>query len=318
MKRPDGKIVNQDRANTDFIRQLDRSANRIERILSAELTPRLRVGEMARPERLVAAMRHSALAGGKRLRPFLTVETAKMLGMSGAGAWLVSAAIECLHCYSLVHDDLPAMDNDDLRRGKPTVHRAYDEATAILAGDALMTLAFDMLARPQAHPDANIRAELVLGLARAGGLGGMAGGQMLDLAAEGRFGTTALDVAAIRRLQAMKTGALLAFSVDAGAILSGADRAERKRLKTYGTALGAAFQIADDILDREADATTLGKAVGKDLDKGKATLVDLLGIETARQEAADLASQAISALKPFGHRGHILAAAARFVISRSN
>lgn len=299
-----------------FARRLDRVAARIGHFLELELDPRARPDELARPARLVAAMRHAALAGGKRLRPFLTVETAKMLGHGGTGAWRAGAAIECLHCYSLVHDDLPAMDDDDLRRGKPSVHRAYDEATAILAGDALVTLAFELLAQPRTHADPGVRAELVLGLARAGGLGGMAGGQMLDLAAEGRFGPVDIGIAEVRQLQAMKTGALLAFSAEAGAILVQATPSVRKALKRYGTALGAAFQIADDLLDREADASTLGKAVGKDKDKGKATLVDLVGVKAARKEASDLASQAIAALKPFGARAHVLAAAARFAVER--
>lgn len=299
-----------------FARQLDKVAARIGRILEAELDSRLRPGELARPPRLVAAMRHAALAGGKRLRPFLTVETARMLGHGGSGAWRAGAAIECLHCYSLVHDDLPAMDDDDLRRGKPSVHKAFDEATAILAGDALVTLAFELLAQPRTHADPAVRAELVLGLARAGGLGGMAGGQMLDLTAEGRFGQVDMGIAEVRQLQAMKTGALLAFSAEAGAILARATPSARKALKRYGTALGAAFQIADDLLDREADASTLGKAVGKDKDKGKATLVDLIGVGAARALAADLARQAIAALKPFGARAHVLAAAARFSVDR--
>ncbi len=303
-------------AGPGFTRRLVRQAARVERVLAAELDEAPRPGEIARPERLLAAMRHAALQGGKRLRPFLVIETAAMLGLGGTGPVRIGAAIECLHAYSLVHDDLPAMDNDDLRRGKPTVHRAFDEATAILTGDALLTLSFDLLARPSTHPDPAVRAELVLGLARAGGLGGMAGGQMLDLAAEGRYGAAVLQADEVRRLQAMKTGALLAFSVEAGAIAAGATPAARRALQRYGAAIGAVFQISDDLLDREADAATLGKAVGKDRDRGKATLVDVLGGPAARAEATALVTQAIAALRPFGDAARILREAARFALSR--
>jgi farnesyl diphosphate synthase len=208
----------------------------------------------------MAAMRHGVLNGGKRLRPFLTVETARMLGRDGAGSLRAGAAVELLHCYSLVHDDLPSMDDDDLRRGQPTVHKAYDEATAILVGDALQTLAFEVVADPATDPDASVRADLVLGLARASGMGGMVGGQMLDLAAEGRYGEARLSEAEIRTLQAMKTGAILRFSVEAGAIVGRADPAARADLVAYGKALGAAFQVADDILDREASAEAMASA----------------------------------------------------------
>ncbi len=236
-----------------FVARLAGVAGAVERVLETFLADAPRPGEIARPPRLMAAMRHAALAGGKRLRPFLVVETARLLGRDDPGVVQAGAAVELLHCYSLVHDDLPAMDDDDLRRGKPTVHRAFDEATAILAGDALQALAFERLADPAVHPDPAVRSELVLGLARAGGLAGMAGGQMLDLAAEGRYGDAAPGEAEIRRLQAMKTGALLAFAVEAGAILAGADAAARKALRAYGQALGAAFQIADDLLDRRGE-----------------------------------------------------------------
>src|SRR5579863_5525157 len=211
----------------------------LERLLAADPLP----GEVARPTRLLAAMRHGVLAGGKRLRPFLVVETARALGATGEGPLRAGAAIELLHCYSLVHDDLPAMDDDDLRRGRPTVHKAFDEATAILAGDALLTLAFDVMGEITTHPDGAIRAALCVGLSRAAGLGGMAGGQMLDLEAESA--ATPLDQDAILRLQAMKTGALLTFSVEAGAIIASAPPPTRIALSRYGRALGAAFQIAD-------------------------------------------------------------------------
>jgi farnesyl diphosphate synthase len=208
--------------------------------------------------------------------------------------------VELVHCYSLVHDDLPAMDDDDMRRGKPTVHKAYDEATAILVGDALQTLAFEIVADPTWQPDARIRADLVLGLARASGLGGMVGGQLLDLTAEGRFGAATMDVDDTLRMQAMKTGAILAFSVEAGAIVGGADKDQRASLLRYGLALGQAFQIADDILDREASPEAMGKATGKDKDAGKATLVDRLGIDGARAECDRLVGVCEDAVGAWG------------------
>lgn len=264
----------------------------------------------------MAAMRHAALAGGKRLRPFLVIETARVLGYDGAGALRAGAAVELLHCYSLVHDDLPSMDDDDLRRGRPTVHKAFDEATAILAGDGLQSLAFEVLADPATDPDPALRAQLVLGLARASGLGGMVGGQLLDLAAEGRYGQVRLGEEDVRRLQAMKTGAILAFSVEAGAVLGRADPAAREALRSYGLALGAAFQVADDLLDREASADAMGKRTGKDLDKGKATLVDILGLDGARRECGRLLEEALGAVERFGPAGEVLRQAARFTVER--
>jgi farnesyl diphosphate synthase len=261
-------------------------------------------------------MRHAALGGGKRLRPFLAIESARVLGYRSAGAARAGAAIELLHCYSLVHDDLPSMDDDDLRRGRPTVHREFDEATAILAGDALQTLAFEVLADPDTDADPAIRLELVLGLARASGLGGMVGGQMLDLAAEHRYGPVTLGEADIRRLQAMKTGAILAFSVEAGAILGRADPTTRAALLAYGRALGAAFQVADDLLDRESSAEAMGKRTGKDQEKGKATLVDLLGLDGARRRCASLLDEALAALERFGPEADVLREAARFTVER--
>ena len=280
------------------------------------LADEARPGEIARPPRLMAAMRHAVLGGGKRLRPFLTLETARLLGSAGEGALRAGAAVELLHCYSLVHDDLPSMDDDDLRRGRPTDHRAYDEATAILAGDALQTLAFEVLADPATDPDPAIRAMLVLGLAQASGLGGMVGGQMLDLAAEGRYGAVRLDEAGIRRLQAMKTGAILAFAVEAGAILGRADSGQRECLATYGRALGAAFQIADDILDRESSAQAMGKRTGKDRDKGKATLVEHLGLDGARRECGRLVETALDCLDAWGSEADLLREAVRFTVER--
>jgi farnesyl diphosphate synthase len=230
-----------------------------------------------------------------------------------------AAALEMVHCYSLVHDDLPAMDDDAMRRGRPTLHKVQDEAAAILAGDALLTLAFDILADPQTHADPAVRIELVAGLARASGVGGMAGGQMLDLEAEGRYagGVPVLqDEAGVRRLQAMKTGALLAFAAEAGAIVAAAPAEDRAALLAYGKALGAAFQVADDILDCEASAEALGKATGKDAGRGKATLVGALGLEEARAERDRLALAAGLALSGFGPEADVLRQAARFAAER--
>ncbi len=276
-------------------------------------------GERLRPPRLLDAMRHGSLDGGKRLRPFLVIEAAALFGLAPEQAVTAGCALECVHCYSLIHDDLPSMDNDLLRRGRPTVHAAFGEATAILAGDSLLTLAFDLLSGPDAHPDPARRIELVRVLARASGLGGMAGGQILDLAAEGRFagGTRlALTLGQIRDLQAMKTGALLAAAVDMGAVLGGAGPEARAALAAYGRAVGAAFQIADDILDLEGSAEAMGKAVGKDDGAGKATLVAALGRAAAGALLADLVRDAQAALVPFGARGAVLAEAARFVAER--
>lgn len=242
-----------------------------------------------RHPRLVTAMRHAVFAGGKRMRPFLVIESARLFGIEGAAPLQVAAALEAIHCYSLVHDDLPAMDDDDMRRGQPTVHRAYDEATAILAGDGLLTLAFSILAAPSVPITAGRRARLVAALAGAAGLDGMIGGQMLDLAAEGRFEADGRrrkpGVAAIRRLQSLKTGALIEFAVLAGAILAPrASATERKALRIYGRELGLAFQIRDDLLDVEGEAARVGKALAKDEAAGKATFVSLLGIDGARRE----------------------------------
>ena len=300
-----------------FSARLGSVADATEALLAKLISQTPVEGERTRPERLVAAMRHAALGGGKRLRPFLIAETAALFGVPEAHALMAGAALECLHCYSLVHDDLPTMDNDDLRRGKPTVHKAYDDATAILAGDALLTIAFDILSRSETHPDASVRLSLVSALARAAGAGGMAGGQMLDLAAEGRFGPkTALDQSGVITLQAMKTGALIRFACNAGAILGSAAPHEREALDTYGRVLGEAFQIADDLLDAEGDTATTGKRTGKDDAAGKATLVSILGRDGARARLAALVEDANRALELFGPRGDILRATARFVADR--
>jgi farnesyl diphosphate synthase len=301
----------------EFTARLAQTANETEILLARLLGPECMPGEIARPPRLLAAMRHAMLGGGKRLRPFLVVETATLFGAKRDGALLAGAALECMHGYSLVHDDLPAMDNDDLRRGRPTVHKAFDEATAILAGDALLTLAFDILARGAVHADAMVRIDLVAALARASGLGGMAGGQMLDLAAEGRFAPKrVLPETDIATLQAMKTGALLRFACVAGALLGGAGAPARAAMEIYGTAIGQAFQIADDLLDVEGDSVTLGKAAGKDIAAGKATLVAALGPDAARARLTALISEADAALAPFGPKADILRQAARFIAER--
>jgi farnesyl diphosphate synthase len=302
----------------DFAARLAESAEAVEAELESILGEQVAPGEIARPARLLAAMRYGALGGGKRLRPFLTIETARALGASGAPPLRAGCAIECVHCYSLVHDDLPAMDDDDLRRGRPTTHKAYDEATAILVGDSLLTIAFDILADPATHADAVVRAELCLGLARASGIGGMAGGQMLDIEAE--TAAAALGEAAIRKLQAMKTGALLRFSVEAGAIVAGASSARRAALNSYGIALGAAFQVADDILDAESTSEQLGKRAGKDADRNKGTFVSIHGLSGAKSLRDRFVDEALGALDEAGLRdeGEILREAARFVAARAH
>jgi farnesyl diphosphate synthase len=229
---------------------------------------------------------------------------------------MAGAALECIHCYSLVHDDLPAMDNDELRRGQPTAHRKFDEATAILAGDGLLTFAFDVLSREDAHPDAAVRIELVSALSRAAGLGGMAGGQMLDLAAEGRFGPVSHGANEVRLLQAMKTGALLRFACQAGGILGRASAAQREALTRYGAAVGEAFQIADDLLDIEGDPALVGKSTGKDSAAGKATFASVLGIAGAKTRLRELVGEAEAALAPFGAAAAMLVEAAHFVAER--
>ncbi|HWK95237.1 MAG TPA: farnesyl diphosphate synthase [Pseudolabrys sp.] len=306
-------------SQSSFADRLNTVASESEALLAQLLGDAPLPGETARPARLVAAMRHAALGGGKRLRPFLVVESAALFDAPRDAALLAGCALELLHCYSLVHDDLPAMDDDDLRRGRPTVHKAYDEATAILAGDALLTLAFDILAREEVHADASVRIALVRELARAAGLGGMAGGQMLDLAAEGRFAAKrTLSESEIVILQAMKTGALLRFACRAGALLGQANTAQLAAMEQYGAAIGEAFQIADDLLDVEGDAATLGKAAGKDAEAGKATLVAALGVAGARAKLESLIERADRALAPFGPKADILRAAARFIAERRN
>jgi len=263
---------------------------------------------------LFAAMRYAAIGGGKRLRGFLVLEGARQFGVSRQAALRVAAAIEMVHAYSLVHDDLPAMDDDDLRRGKPTVHKAWDEATAILAGDALQAHAFTVLAEEATHPDPAVRVELVRCLSKAAGPRGMCGGQMIDMLAEQSGGQ--LDEMEVGRLQVLKTGKLIEFSAEAGAVLGKAPAAQRHALLAYGRDLGAAFQIADDLLDATASAEETGKATGKDAAAGKATLVSLLGLERARLQAERLVAQAKDHLDGFGERGDLLRMLADFTIER--
>jgi farnesyl diphosphate synthase len=263
--------------------------------------------------RLWDAMRYAAMAGGKRLRPFLAVTCADICGGDRSAALRVAAAVEIMHTYSLVHDDLPAMDDDDLRRGQPTLHREFDEATAILAGDALLTLAFEVLSDPLTHRDGQVRSDLVLGLARAGGPRGMAGGQMLDLEAENK---PEAEQDAVIRLESMKTGALFAWSCEAGAVVSGAGQEERKKLRAFGAEFGMAFQITDDILDETGNVDKVGKAVGKDSGRGKATLVSLWGLDGARDAALEHAQKAVENLDLFGKKADLLRASAAQLIDR--
>ncbi|MBW8268436.1 polyprenyl synthetase family protein [Caldovatus aquaticus] len=290
---------------------LAEAAAEIEQALDALLPP---------PEgaeaRLLEAMRYAAMGGGKRLRGFLVLEGARQFGVARASALRVAAAIEMVHAYSLVHDDLPAMDDDDLRRGKPTCHKAFDEATAILAGDALQAHAFTVLAEEDTHADPAVRAELVRCLSRAAGPRGMCGGQMLDMLAE--ESAAPLDEAAIGRLQLLKTGKLIEFAAEAGAILGKAPGPLRHALAAYGRELGAAFQIADDLLDATATAEETGKRTGKDAGAGKATLVGLLGLERARAQAERLAEQARRHLDALGERADLLRALAAYAIHRRN
>lgn len=297
---------------TPFEAKLTAAAKRTEELLDELLSADPRPQETARPAHLIDAMHYGALNGGKRLRPFLVVESAAMFGGDREAAFRIGAALECLHSYSLVHDDLPAMDDDKLRRGKPTVHVAFDEATAILAGDALLTYAFDIIAAPETALDDRARIELVLALARAAGVGGMAGGQALDLAAEKR----SPDEQGIITLQAMKTGALIRFACEAGAIIAGASPEDRLRMRRYGELVGRAFQLADDLLDLTSDAATLGKAAGKDAARGKGTLVALKGQAWAEAELDRLVKEATDLIAAYGERAATLIETARFVADR--
>jgi farnesyl diphosphate synthase len=261
---------------------------------------------------LYRAMRHAAIGGGKRLRPLLVFATARLFGVDRDCAGRAATAIECIHVYSLIHDDLPAMDNDDMRRGKPTVHKLYDEATAILAGDSLHALAFEILADPATHPDAYVRAELVLELARAAGPSGMSGGQAMDIEAE----KSSFDLSTVTRLQALKTGALISCAVEAGAILGRVSPEGRTPLRGYARDVGLAFQIADDILDVEGDEAATGKKLRKDGEAGKETFLSLLGLPRAREQARMLVAQAIQHLHGFGEEADLLRDIARFTLER--
>ena len=297
---------------SDFQQTLKSTAHTVNQALEKILSGQAGEGEIVRPAKLVAAMRHGLLNGGKRLRPFLVIQSAGLFDVSPAQVMQAACALECLHSYSLIHDDLPAMDDDDLRRGQPTVHKAFDEAMAILAGDALLTLSFDLMSSTNCHPDPMVRSELVNQLARASGLGGMIGGQVLDLAAEEQD----LLEDEIRVLQRMKTGALIRFACVAGGILGMAGEAERLSLARFGETVGLAFQLADDLLDVTSDARTMGKAVGKDADRGKGTLVGLLGVEVVRQLLADSVEEAHASLSGFGEEADILRQTAQFIVER--
>jgi farnesyl diphosphate synthase len=263
-------------------------------------------------DRLYSAMRHAAIGGGKRLRPLLTIAASRLFHIDEEQALRVAAAIEAIHVYSLIHDDLPSMDDDDLRRGKPTVHKAFDEATAILAGDSLHALAFEILAHEATHRDPLVRSELVLELSRASGPNGMAGGQMMDLAAEGQ----SLDLAAITRLQQLKTGALIEYAVEAPCIVTRLTKEARTPYRGYARNIGLAFQITDDLIDYSGNEATAGKRTGKDAQKGKATFVSLFGPERAAQQARMLVEQGIDHLSDHGEEADMLRAIARFAIER--
>jgi len=281
---------------------LSTAAAAVEETLTVLLTPPDPVAP-----RLWQAMRYAALSGGKRLRPFFVLQSASLCGVSGEPALRTAAAVEMLHAYSLAHDDLPAMDDDDLRRGQPTVHRQFDEATAILAGDALQTLAFEVLSSPETHVSAEVRSELVAALAQAGGAAGMAGGQMLDLGVAG----TNWDASAVEQLQSMKTAALFACACEMGAVLGEAPPDQRAALRAFGLNFGLAFQITDDLMDATGDAAEAGKAVGKDAAQGKATLVELEGIEGARAAAARFCHNAVDSLDLYGEKADLLRQVAR-------
>lgn len=300
----------------DFTKRLDATAADTEALLARLLSDAPLAGEILRPTRLMESMRYSSLNGGKRLRPFLVVESAAVFGVSRHAALMAGAALECIHCYSLIHDDLPSMDNSDLRRGRPTAHKKYDDATAILAGDGLLTIAFDIITRDEVHQDPMVRLLLTRALARVAGVGGMVGGQIMDLAGEGRFGDR--EPPDVAKLQQMKTGALLKYGCIAGALLGQAPKDQYDALDTYGHALGEAFQIADDLLDVEGDAAALGKPAGQDAAAGKTTFVTLLGIDGAKARVRDLLQQADAALAPFGAKGDVLRATSRFVAERQS
>jgi len=292
---------------SNFSNHLKTVADKLEIVLD-EILPAV-AGPQAQ---VIEAMRYAVLGGGKRLRPFLMVQTAGLFGTESPGVWQAASALECLHVYSLVHDDLPCMDDDDIRRGRPTVHKAYDSAIATLAGDALLTFAFEIIADEKTDREAGIRLELVSELAKAGGVHGMIGGQVMDMT----LSEHARNVDIIVQLQALKTGALIEYAVMAGAILGRANVDEKQALRAYARNVGLAFQIKDDILDVEGDADIVGKAVGKDADLGKATFVSILGLEGARNKALELGETAKRNLHGFGDTADILCDTVDFVLNR--
>lgn len=298
----------------DFSADMTDCARAVETALDTRLDAARLSGPGPAAERLIAAMRHGSLEGGKRLRPLLVRQASAIFNVPASNALMAGLAVEMVHCYSLIHDDLPAMDDDDLRRGRPTVHKAYDDATAILAGDALLTHAFGLLADPSCHPDPAVRIALVSELVAGAGSGGMVGGQMRDIAGE----KAGLSGDEISTMQAMKTGALIRASVRMGAILGGADPRARSVLTAYAEAAGRAFQLADDILDVTATAEAMGKATGKDADKGKQTLVAQLGVEGARARLNQTVNDALGCLRTFGPKADGLRATARYFASREN
>ncbi|MDP1732722.1 MAG: polyprenyl synthetase family protein [Devosia sp.] len=299
---------------TSFADEMAVCAADIERALDRLLTAERLAGPGVPPDRLVAAMRHGSLNGGKRLRPLLVRQAASIFGVLPRESLAAGVAVELVHCYSLIHDDLPAMDDDDVRRGQPTVHRAYDDATAILAGDALPTLAFGILAGEDCHPDPAVRVRLVAELAAGAGAGGMVGGQVRDIEGE----TTALPDRQIAEMQAMKTGALIRAAVRMGAILGGAGDEALVHLTHYAEAAGRAFQLADDLLDVTASAEAMGKATGKDAANGKQTLVGRLGVEAARRHLAETVHDALTALTAFGPEADGLRATAMYFAARES
>jgi len=300
---------------SSFLVQLGNSATVVEAYLTAALAKQESTGT---PPRLAEALRHAVLGGGKRFRPFLVFHSAALFGGGEEAALPAAAAIECIHCYSLVHDDLPSMDNDELRRGRPTVWKAYDEWTAILVGDALQAFAFELIGAPESNGDARVRADLVHVLAVASGSVGMVGGQQLDLEAGKLEAQPKPTIDSIVRLQAMKTGALITAACEMGAIVGGAKPEERAALKTYGSHLGTAFQISDDLLDAEGSSADTGKATGKDAAAGKATLIGMLGIKEARSRLDHSIATAIAALNVFGKKAEPLAEAARLMGRRDS
>lgn len=298
-----------DGADPDFGRRLTEIADRVTVALDQLIPP------AQGPEAdLMRAMRHSALANGKRMRPFYVIETGAIFDAPEKTLLRAAAALECVHCYSLIHDDLPCMDDDDFRRGQPTVHKAFDEATAVLAGDALLTLAFKILANSETHPDPKIRLRLLERLADASGAQGMVGGQMIDMLEE----ESPRDLNTITRMQRLKTGALISYSVEAGAIIGGANELERQALHGFAHDLGLAYQISDDLLDATGDEADVGKPLRTDDTAGKANFVTLLGIEQAQERVRLLAAQAKEHLAIFRQRANILLQSVDFVLDRKH